>query len=298
MKRVVLGMAAIAAAVVAPQAAGAQAASDVTLVHGVPGVPVDVVVDGTVVIDNFAPGSLANISSFAGQTLTNVQVLDDPSGDVLIEAPALVIPDSGSHSNVPHYNESNVPVLTQFENNTAAVAEGQARLSVRHTAAAGPIDVISGDSRPVTNLANGQNVDLVQPVGNFSGEVATAGGDPIPGVDPISIDLAADTNTVLFAVGSSDDAPDFIVQVVNLETTDESTTTTTDPNATTTTTDPNATTTTSTSTTSTSTTTTAAVPTAVNTGSPLDGDSNTLLIVVALGGLALAGTAMVARRRT
>ncbi len=76
--------------------------------------------DGTVVIDAFVPGSLANISSFAGQTLTNVTVTDDATGDVLIGPVAsLVVPDSGSHSIVAHLDAAGTPVLSTFENNTA-----------------------------------------------------------------------------------------------------------------------------------------------------------------------------------
>jgi hypothetical protein len=40
-----------------------------------------------------------------------------------------------------------------------------------------------------------------------------------------------------------------------------------------------------------------AAPSAVNTGSPLDDNSSFMLVAVALGGLALAGGAMFARRR-
>ena len=77
MKRVLMGLAAIAAMTCIPQTTSAQSAADLTLVHGIPGTTVDLSVDGTVVIDAFVPGSLANISSFAGQTLQNVTVTDE-----------------------------------------------------------------------------------------------------------------------------------------------------------------------------------------------------------------------------
>ena len=70
MKRVLMGLAAIAAMACIPQTTSAQSAADLTLVHGIPGATVDLSVDGTVVIDAFVPGSLANISSFAGSTLS------------------------------------------------------------------------------------------------------------------------------------------------------------------------------------------------------------------------------------
>ena len=72
-----------------------------------------------------------------------------------------------------------------------------------------------------------------------------------------------------------------------------STTSTTTPTTTTTT----PTTTTTTPTTTTTSTTTTVVPTAVNTGSPLDSPLSLTLVAIALGGLVVTGGAMLARRR-
>ena len=57
-----------------PAAASAQSAATVSLMHGIPGATVDVVVDGAVVVPDFQPGTMQDISSFAGQTLRNVEV--------------------------------------------------------------------------------------------------------------------------------------------------------------------------------------------------------------------------------
>lgn len=277
MKRVLLGMVAVAATSLIPQAASAQETADITLVHGVPGITVDVAVDGTVVIDNFVPGSLANISSFAGQTLANVTVLDDSTQEVIIGPIAqLVVPGSGSHSIVAHYDAANTPVLTTFANNINPTAEGTARFTLRHTAQADAIDLIVGDQRPIVGAVNGDSAELDLPDGELTdAQVAETGGVAIAEI--ATLDLAANTNTIVYVVGSADDDTlDFVVQVVDFQVA-APTTTTTVPGATTTTTNQ--------------------VPTAVNTGSPLDGSSSATLIAVALGGLLLAGGAMAARRR-
>lgn len=285
MKRVLMGLAAIAAMTCIPQAASAQVAADLTLVHGIPGTTVDLTVDGTVVIDAFVPGSLANISSFAGQTLQNVTVTDDATGDVVIGPVAsLVMPDSGSHSIVAHLDAAGTPVLSTFENNTDPTATGDARLTLRHTAEAPAVDLIVADQRPIVGATNGQSAELELPDGTLTdAQIAPTGEAAIAEI--ATLDLAANTNTIVYAVGSvQEDTLDFVVQIVDFAV--ESTTTTT------TTTVAGATTTTVVG----ATTTTTAVPTAVNTGSPLGGTSTTTLAVVALGGLALAGGAMVARR--
>ena len=75
MKRVIAGLAAAAAAVaIAPAGASAQDDASITLLHGIPGVTVDVAVDGAVVIPGFEPGATQDLSSFAGQTLVNLEV--------------------------------------------------------------------------------------------------------------------------------------------------------------------------------------------------------------------------------
>ncbi len=299
MKRVLMGLAALSATVLVPTTTSAQAAVDLTLVHGLPGVTADVAVDGTVVIDNFVPGSLANITSFAGQTLTNLTVTDDATGDVAIGPIAsLEVPASGSHSLVAHLDASGNAVLSTFANNTNQVSTGEARLTLRHTAEAPAVDLIVGDDRPIVAATNGQSGELELPAGQLADAQIAPTGDVAIASLP-TLDLAANTNTIVHVIGSVDDNTlDFVVQIVEIASAN-ATTTTTDPNATTTTTttDPNATTTTSTTTTSTTSTSVAAAPTAVNTGSPLDDNSSFLLVAVALGGLALAGGAMLARRR-
>lgn len=295
MKRVFMGMAAIAAVMLTPQTTSAQAAADLTLVHGIPGATVDLVVDGTVVIDAFVPGSLANISSFAGQTLTNVTITDDASGDVVIGPIAsLEIPDAGSHSIVAHLDAAGTAVISTFENNTAPTAtDGEARVTVRHTAAAPAVDLIVGTERPIVGATNGQSAELELPAGELTdAQLAPTGGDPIAQLAPL--DLAAGTNTIVYAVGSvDDDTLDFVVQTVDLIVPDASTTTTVTDGSTTTTVAGATTTTVAGATT----TTTNAVPMAVNTGSPIGGTSSLTLVALALGGLTLAGGAMVARRR-
>ncbi|MFW2333036.1 DUF4397 domain-containing protein [Ilumatobacter sp.] len=296
MKRVLMSLAALSATVLVPNMASAQASVDLTLVHGLPGVTADVAVDGTVVIDDFVPGSLANITSFAGQTLTNLTVTDDSTGDVVIGPIASVeVPASGSHSLVVHLDDSGTPVLSTFANNTDAVTSGEARLTLRHTAEAPAVDLIIGTERPIVAATNGQSGEVERAAGQLSDAQLAPTGEAAIATLP-ALDMAANTNTVVYVIGStSADTLDFVVQIVDIA--GASATTTTDPDATTTTTNPNATTTSTTSTSSTSTTSTSVVPTAVNTGSPLDGNSNTLLVTVALGGLALAGGAMYARRR-
>jgi hypothetical protein len=301
MKRLLTIAAASAAIAVAPSVAGAQSATpSISLVHGIPGTTVDLVVDGTVVLDAFAPGSIVDITSFAGRTLTDVEVVDDDTGDVVIGPIAsLEVPDSGNWSLVAHLDAGGEATLSQFENNIDELSSGDARLTVRHVAEAPPVDLVVGDERPVTNLANGGSAELELPAGELvDASVALAGGNPV--LEITGVTLAANTNTIVFVVGSADaDTLDTVVQIIELPgattTTVAGATTTTVAGATTTTV-AGATTTTVAGATTTTTTTVAPVPSAVNTGSPLD-DSSTTWILVAVGALVLAGGSYLVRRR-
>jgi hypothetical protein len=204
MKRPLLATLAIATLALAlPPTAAAQASATVSLMHGIPGATVDVIVDGAVVIGGFEPGTMQDLSAFAGQTLRNVEVRAAGTDDVVIGPIAeLAVPASGNWTVLAHLTADGTPTITPFENDVAAVPAGQARLTVRHAAAAPAVDVVLADgARPFTNLSNPNQASAVLPAGVIAGaQIAPAGGAPIAPVP--TVELAAGTNLVVYAVGS------------------------------------------------------------------------------------------------
>jgi hypothetical protein len=256
-----VGAAALAAA---PSGAGAQEAATVSLMHGIPGATVDVVVDGTVVIPGFEPGTMQDLSSFAGETLANVEVRAAGTDDVVIgPIDSLPVPDSGNWTVVAHLGADGTPTLTPFENDVSPLAAGQGRLTVRHTAAAPAVDVVLADgSRPFTNLSNPNEASADLPAGPISGaQLAPTGGDPIAPVP--AVELAAGTNLIVYAVGSLEDGS-LTFQTQSIDGL-------------------------------------GGAPTAVNTGDsqPSSGTSSTVLVLLAIAGVLAMGSAglVVARRR-
>jgi hypothetical protein len=263
MKRLITGLAALAAVALAPASAGAQDAAQITLLHGIPGATVDVVVDGSVVIPGFEPGDTQDLSSFAGQTLKNLEVRAAGTATVVIGPVASFdVPASGNFTVVAHLDADGKPTLTPFENNTAAAADGKGRLTVRHTAAAPAVDLVVGADRPIKNAANGASAELELPAGEIAGaKLAPTGADPI--VDVPTVTLKAGTNLIVYAVGSlADDTFTFLTQEIALD----------------------------------GASATAAAPTQVNTGAPIDGGANMTLLAVAAGLLTLSGGAIAVRR--
>jgi hypothetical protein len=193
----------VAGLVAVPSVAGAQESATVSLMHGIPGATVDVVVDGAVVIPGFEPGTMQDLSSFAGQTLANVEVRAAGSDDVVLgPIESLPVPDSGNWTVVAHLGADGTPTLTPFENNVTPIAAGQGRLTVRHTAAAPAVDIILADgSRPFTNLSNPNEAGADLPAGPITGaQIAPTGGEALASVP--DVELAAGTNLIVYAVGS------------------------------------------------------------------------------------------------
>jgi len=277
MKKLLAGAAALAATLLAVPAgtSSAQESAEVMLLHGIPGVTVDVAVDGAVVIPGFEPGDMQDLSSFAGQTLTNLEARPAGTEDVVIgPVPSFDVPAAGNWTVVAHLDAEGTPTITAFENDTSAAADGQGRLTVRHTAAAPAVDVVLGDARPVTDLSNPNEASLDVPAGEIAGaQIAPTGGDPIADVPTVSV--VAGQNLVVYAVGSlADDTFTFYTQDVALEAAAGGADTANGDGT--------------------------PAPTAVNTGGELGATSNSsvALFAAAAGLFALAGGAMVLRRRT
>lgn len=174
----------------------------ITLLHGIPGATVDVAVAGAVVIPGFEPGDTQDLSSFAGQTLTNVEVREAGTTNVVIGPIAsLAVPAEGNVTVVAHLDADGKPALTPFVNDTSSVPAGQGRLVVVHAAAAPAVDIVVGDARPVSNLANGDSQALELPAGQIAGaKIAPTGGAPIADVPAVT--LAAGSSLTVYAVGS------------------------------------------------------------------------------------------------
>lgn len=209
MRRLLMGAALAATVLAVPAVAGAQtptpisaSPATITLLHGIPGATVDVAVAGEVVIPGFEPGQTQDLSSFAGQTLTDVEVRAAGTTDVVIGPIAsFPVPAEGNVTVVAHLDASGTPTITPFVNDTSEVPAGQGRLTVRHTAAAPAVDIVLGDARPVTNLANGSEASLELPAGTVSGaQIAPTGGDPIGDVP--AVEVKAGELLAVYAVGS------------------------------------------------------------------------------------------------
>jgi hypothetical protein len=196
---------ALALTLVAAPVATAQETGTVYVVHGVPDTPVDVYVDGQRAIDDFEPGTNQGpVELPAGPHEVELFAADaaDGSGNPVLSANA-DLPAGGNVTLVAHLDAGGNPKITPFVNDVASVPAGQARLVVRHTAAAPTVDVLAGGQPVIEGLSNGQERALEVPAGSVSAAVAAAGTtDPVIG--PADVNLQEGTATFVHAIGKLD----------------------------------------------------------------------------------------------
>ena len=176
-----LGLAAAAVALTtglaAAPSAGAAETAQVSVIHGIPNTPVNVFVDGKSALANFKPGTVAGpLALPAGShTVTIFPAADAKgTGSPVIKASAS-LEAGGNYSLIAHLSADSKPTLTPYANDVSTVAAGQARLVVRHTAAAPAVDVRAGGKVAFADLTNPKEAKADLPAGTISADVVLAG---------------------------------------------------------------------------------------------------------------------------
>ena len=189
-------------------APAAQAADDahVSILHGVPGVTVDVYANGNALVTDFKPGTLTDPMAVptGDYDLKVVAAGDGADGKAMIEADGVGVPAGANITVVAHLDASGKPVLTPYVNDTSSIAAGQARLTVRHDAAAPAVDVRAGGKPVFTDLTNPKEDSADIPAGTVSADVVLAGTDKVV-IGPADLKLVEGVHTIVYAWGSADD---------------------------------------------------------------------------------------------
>jgi hypothetical protein len=188
-----------------------------SVLHAVPGLTVDVYVDGKLTLDNFKPGTLAGPLDLKGGTysvaITASDAKDD--SDPAIGPVDLPLKSGGNYTAVAHLEEGGDPTASLFRNDISKMAAGEGRLTVRHTAAAPAVDILAGGDAVVSDLSNPDEEVLDLPAGTVSASVAAAGTTKAV-LGPADVDVAEGTNTIVYAWGSlKDDNLKLAVQTVS-----------------------------------------------------------------------------------
>jgi hypothetical protein len=219
-----LGVSAVSAAVaaggvlVASGAAQAQSGdAALTVIHGVPGVTVDVCADGKAAISGFTFNSQKALSLPAGTYSLGIVKAGQSCTSANYLASASATLSSGENASaIAYLNSSGKAALGLYQNSLAAVPSGQGRLVLSHNADAPAVKVSAGGTTLASSLAPGDQAAVTVPAKTYSGvdvDVASSGAAAISGA---SVPVTAGADTIVYVVGSSSAKYSAIVQTISL----------------------------------------------------------------------------------
>lgn len=178
----------------------------VSVVHGIPNTPVNVFVNGKATLKDFKPGTVAGPLQLAAGTykVTVFPAKDTGGTGTPVISASATLKAGDNVSLVAHLDADGKPTLTAFANDTSPIAAGDARLVVRHTAAAPAVDVRANGKVAFANLTNPREAMADLPAGTVSADVVLAGTSTVV-LGPTNVTLAEGTETIVYAIGSAAD---------------------------------------------------------------------------------------------
>ncbi|MDJ0925262.1 MAG: DUF4397 domain-containing protein [Acidimicrobiia bacterium] len=187
-------------------ASGALAQSSegqVVVVHGVPDLTVDVYVNGALTLEDFEFGTVAGpLTLPAGSYDLEVYPADaDPSSSDPALAGSTDLP-GGAYATIAAYlQEGGAPTLGVFVENNSPTDAGNARITARHLADFGAVDILANDGAVWEGVTNGVGADTDVPADTYNIKI-TAAGDASTVAFDADLNLAEGTNTIAYAIGS------------------------------------------------------------------------------------------------
>jgi hypothetical protein len=204
-------------------ASSALAASRVFVIHGIPGVAVDVYagaaggpIPSAPTIAGFTPKQVVEVPGVGAGTY-DIRIFAQ-GANPLTSTPVIAvlgarIPDNVELSILAHLDGAGAPTATVYRNDNSPVAAGWARVSVRHAAAAPAVQLTAGGV-PKLALTNPYFGDLEVPAATIPLQLQVPfTGAPITPVATLS--FQSGTRYFVYAIGSiSAGTFDFILQAV------------------------------------------------------------------------------------
>jgi hypothetical protein len=182
----------------------------VYVVHGIPGVLVDVEIGGVgCALQGFDFGDIAGPLSLPEGTY-NIKIRPANAGSPCTEAPVIEadVPFAAGENVtiVAHLDDMGSPTASKFDNDFSATGRGMARLIVHHTAYAPMVDIKvsrNGGNSPkvmVNDFSNGDQAAAETRPGDWFVSIMPA-GSMTPVFGPIAVELEPFTAYRIYAVG-------------------------------------------------------------------------------------------------
>jgi hypothetical protein len=216
MRKRVMGLALVGAMALSLFGAGAASAAGTTtlnVVHGIPGLDVDVCVNGGKAITDFNPGEVvAGVKLAAGRYDLAVTLKGKPCSAAILEADHVGLWKNRNYTVIANLDASGTPNLKKFNNDVSKTGDDQARLEVRHTAAAPAVNVVANGSRIIRGswFDWGSRAKLEVPEGKYDVKV-TLPGKSAAVIGPAMLSLKEGVSYQVYAWGSGTAGYNFAV---------------------------------------------------------------------------------------
>ncbi len=175
------------------------------LIHGIPGVEVDVEANGKDVFTGFSFGDTQDLSALAGETLGGLKVKVAGTDTTAIDVGDMRLPASGSYTVIAHLDGDGNPAVSMFDNDISKIDAGEGRLTVRHTAAAPAVDILANGSPAFVDVANGKGGTVDLDAGTISASVVPTGETEPVVIGPADLEIVEGTHLIVYAIGSLED---------------------------------------------------------------------------------------------
>lgn len=197
-------MAAVFAATVAAaglSAGPSQAADDaiIYVIQGLPGKSLDIAVDGRTLASDVKTAGVVGPFTVASGSRT----LTFSDNGTTVEQKKVSLAAGSNSDLVLHFEVSSSadPVVTVFKNDLSAVPKDKAAVSVAHTAAVAPTDIRVDGKVLFANVANGESLYLVVPVGTYAVDIVPTGETAPVVLGPLDLAVKGGSLNRVYAVG-------------------------------------------------------------------------------------------------
>ncbi len=182
--------------------AAAADTAQLSVLHALPGLTVDVYVDGTKKVDDLEPGELAGpLPVAAGRHQVVMVKSTAPSGDVPGIDLTAEVAAGGNYSAVVYRDVAHQRVAKLYRNDVDATPAGEGRLTVRHVAAAGAVDVAVDGTSVAKKLADAGQKSVELAAGTVEASVTPAGSRKKI-IGPAGVVITAGKTTVVYVWGN------------------------------------------------------------------------------------------------
>ncbi|MBT8164420.1 MAG: DUF4397 domain-containing protein [Acidimicrobiia bacterium] len=202
MRKAIMTLVALMMLVVPGTAFAQSSDGQVTVVHGVPGLTVDVYVNDALTLEDFEYGTVTDpLTLPAGDYDIDIRGADaDPASDPVLTE--LVTLPAGANATIEaNLDGAGSPKISVWVNDISNTDAGNGRVTVRHTAAAVNVDILANDGVLFGDVPNGAEGVADVPAADYNVKV-TAVGDPSTVVTEVpALTIPEGTNVIVYAIG-------------------------------------------------------------------------------------------------